>query len=116
MLLDLSISVAIGSDCLADVALLGAELAMFGRVASDPTVSRLVDELAVTPVVALGAINQGRALVRERLWKLAGTDAPDHQVSADRPLVIDLDGTSVNLTADQAEGLDSKPGHCPPSL
>ncbi len=48
VLLDLAISVAIGGDCLADVALLRAEPAVFGRVASDPTVSRLVDALADT--------------------------------------------------------------------
>jgi len=95
ILLDLAISVAIGGDCLADVALLRAEPAVFGRVASDPTVSRLVDALAATPTTALAAINQARAVVRGRVWKLAGEHAPDYQVSADRPLVIDLDATLI---------------------
>jgi hypothetical protein len=95
ILLDLAISIAIGGDCLADVALLRSEPAVFGRVASDPTVSRLVDALAATPTTALAAINQARAVVRERVWKLAGEHAPDYQVSADRPLVIDLDATLI---------------------
>lgn len=43
---DLALSAAIGGDRLADVAQLRAELAVFGRVTSDPTVSRLVDTLA----------------------------------------------------------------------
>ena len=65
--MDLAVSVAIGGDCLADISLLRAEPAVFGRVASDPTVSRLVDALATTPVAALAAIDQGRATVRQRV-------------------------------------------------
>ncbi len=95
ILLDLAISVAIGGDCLADIGLLRAEPAVFGRVASDPTVSRLVDALAATPTAALAAINQARAAVRERVWKLAGEHAPDYQISADRPLVVDLDAALI---------------------
>jgi hypothetical protein len=33
---DLALTLALGGDCLADVALLGAEPAVFGLVASDP--------------------------------------------------------------------------------
>src|SRR6266540_3569930 len=40
---DLAIALALGGDCLADVAILRAEPAVFGAVASDPTVSRLID-------------------------------------------------------------------------
>ncbi len=95
ILLDLAISVAVGGDCLADIGVLRSEPAVFGRVASDPTVSRLVDALAATPTAALAAINQARATVRERVWKLAGRDAPDFGISRDRPLVIDLDATLI---------------------
>jgi len=95
VLLDLAISVAIGGDCLADIALLRAEPAVFGRVASDPTVSRLIDALAATSDAALTAIDQVRAVVRARVWKLAGTVAPDHQISAEHPLAIDLDATLI---------------------
>ena len=37
---------ALGGDCLADVGVLRAEPALFGPVASDPVVSRLVARLA----------------------------------------------------------------------
>jgi hypothetical protein len=37
---------ALGGDCLADVNLLRAESAVFGQVASGPTVSRLIAALA----------------------------------------------------------------------
>ena len=78
---------------------------MFGRVASDPTVSRLIDALAATPqaaLAALAAINQARVAVRGRVWKLAGVDAPDHQIIAEHPWVIDLDATLI--TAHWREG------------
>ena len=42
-LLDLAVALAIGGDCLADVNLLRAEPGVYGSVASDPTMSRLVD-------------------------------------------------------------------------
>ena len=42
ILLDLAVSLAIGGDCLADLAQLRAAPKVFGAVASDPTVSRLV--------------------------------------------------------------------------
>ena len=101
ILLDLAISVAIGGDCLADIGLLRAEPAVFGRVASDPTVSRLIDALAATPEAALSAIDTARAVVRGRVWKLAGSDAPDHQISAEHPVVIDLDATLITAHSDK---------------
>lgn len=39
ILLVVALAVALGGDCLADVAVLRAEAAVFGPVASDPTVS-----------------------------------------------------------------------------
>ena len=101
ILLDLAISVAVGGDCLADIAALRSEPAVFGRVASDPTVSRLINSLAATPQAALAAINQARSLVRERVWRLAGKDAPDFEVTRDRPLIIDLDATLITAHSDK---------------
>lgn len=42
----MAIGVALGGHCLSDVAMLTAERAVFGPLASDPTLSRLVDTLA----------------------------------------------------------------------
>lgn len=42
----LAVAVALGGDCLADAAVLRAEPAMFGPVASDPVISRLIARLA----------------------------------------------------------------------
>jgi hypothetical protein len=45
MILDLAVSLALGGDCLADVAVFRGEPDVFGRVASDPTISRTVAAL-----------------------------------------------------------------------
>jgi len=41
VVLDLAVVLALGGDCLADVAVLRAEPGVYGAIASDPTVSRL---------------------------------------------------------------------------
>ncbi len=91
ILLDVALAVALGGDCLADVGMLRAEPGLFGAVASDPTVSRMVDTLAGAGARALGAIRAARAQVRQRMWKLAGSSAPD----ADGQVIVDLDGVLV---------------------
>ena len=101
MICDLAITLAVGGDCLADVAVLRGEPGVFGSVASDPTVSRAVTALAVDAPRALAAINSARASARARAWALAGPDAPDHGIDADRPLVIDLDATLVTAHSDK---------------
>jgi len=73
---DLAVAVALGGDCLADVAVLRAEPELYGPVASDPLVSRKVAALAADPVRALKAIRAARARARERAWALAGDAAP----------------------------------------
>ena len=49
VILDLAVSLAIGGDCLADIPVLREQSAVFGHVASDPTVSRTIDALAKSP-------------------------------------------------------------------
>lgn len=97
---DLAVTLALGGDCLADVAMLRAEPELFGSVASYPTVSRLVDALAATPARALKAIRAARSAARERAWTLAGVHAP----GADgQPIPIDLDATLVISHCDKEQ-------------
>ncbi|WP_078651515.1 IS1380 family transposase [Streptomyces xylophagus] len=91
ILLDVALAVALGGDCLADVGMLRAEPDMFGPVASDPTVSRLIDALAAAGPKALTTIRSARAEVRTRVWELAGADGP----AADGNVVVDIDGVLV---------------------
>ena len=103
ILLDLAVSLALGGDCLADVNLLRAEPVVFGPVASDPTVSRLIDILARDADRALAAIETVRAGARARVWGLAGAHAPDHDTDARSPLVVDLDATLVTSHSEKEQ-------------
>jgi hypothetical protein len=101
VLTDLAVALALGGDCLADIALLRAEPSVFGPVASDPTVSRTLAMLAADAPAALKAINASRAQARARVWEMAGQHAPDHGSSAERPLAIDLDATLVTAHSEK---------------
>ncbi|MEU6557808.1 transposase [Streptomyces sp. NPDC046915] len=89
--MDVALAVALGGDCLADVGMLRAEPAVFGPVASDPTVSRLIRRLAAGGQRVLAALRMAQTEVREHIWKLAGDAAPD----ADGQVVVDIDGVLV---------------------
>lgn len=99
---DLVMALALGGDCLADVAVLRAQPGLAGPVASnpvasnpvasDPVVSRLVTALAAEAPRALRAICTARAAARERAWALAADRAP----GAVGPLIpVDIDATIV---------------------
>jgi len=89
---DLVMTLALGGDCLADVAVLRAQPQLCGPVASDPVISRLISALAADAPRALRAIRKARAAARERAWALAGDAAP----GADGSLVpVDIDATIV---------------------
>jgi hypothetical protein len=103
VVLDLALTLALGGDCLADIALLRAEPRVYGRVASDPTVSRTIDALAADAPAALKAINTARATARAQVWGLAGEHAPDHGVDATMPLVIDIDATLVTSHSEKEQ-------------
>ena len=85
-------TLALGGDCLADIAVLRSQPELAGPVASDPVVSRLITALAADAPRALRAIRKARAAARERAWALAGDRAP----GADGSLIpVDIDATIV---------------------
>jgi hypothetical protein len=97
IVLDLALAVALGGDAACDVAVLRAQPGVFGLVASDPTVSRLIARLAQDVQAALAAINTARAAARERVWRVVGAPTQDGRV------VIDLDATLVTAHSDKQE-------------
>jgi Transposase DDE domain group 1 len=103
VVLDLAVGLALGGDCLADIALLRERPGVFGPVASDPTVSRTVDTLAADVGAALAAIGAARARARAAAWRAAGGHAPDHRVDRLRPLVIDVDATLVTAHSEKEQ-------------
>ena len=98
---DLAVSLALGGDCLADVGLIRSEPGVYGLVASDPTISRLIAQLAQDAPAALAAINTARGQARAKAWELAGEHAPDHAISPADPLIIDMDATLVTSHSDK---------------
>ena len=108
IILDLAVCVALPGRCLSDLSLLRCEKEVFGPVASDPTVSRLIGALADHVEAVEAAVNRARRTVRHRVWALAGEHSPTAGVSANRPLVIDVDATLVNV--------HSEKGGCGPDL
>ncbi|MGC4936233.1 transposase, partial [Gordonia sp. DT30] len=101
ILLDLAIAVALGGDCLADINQVRAHPGVFGPVASDPTVSRLITLVARDAPRALTAINTARRAARRLAWQAAGPAAPDHNTDARHPVIVDLDATLVTAHSDK---------------
>jgi Transposase DDE domain group 1 len=101
VLLDVATAVALGGDCLADVAVLRAQPELFGPVASDPTVSRLFSTLAADIEASLSAIRTARADARQAVWErrrpLAGT--PGSREGGQ--VVVDLDAALVDSHSDK---------------
>jgi hypothetical protein len=95
---DLAAAVALGGDCLADIAVLREQPELAGPVASDPVVSRLVSQLAEDLPRALKAIRAAGASARERAWALAGDSAPG---AAGALVTAGLDATIVIAHSDK---------------
>ena len=62
---DLAVGLALGWDCLSDVTALRDEPGIYGRVASDPTVSRLFPLLACLAARPLATIGRSPKAARE---------------------------------------------------
>jgi hypothetical protein len=101
IVLDLAIALVMGGDCLADIGQLRAAPDVYGPVASDPTVSRMIDTLAVDAPKALSALASARRSARARVWQLAGATAPTHGIDAANPVTIDVDATLLTAHSDK---------------
>jgi hypothetical protein len=91
VLTQLAVSIADGGDCLADIATLRAEPDLFGQVASDPTVWRVVDSIHSE---GLRNIAAARVAARARAWA-AGAEPAE--------IVIDIDATLVDSHSEKED-------------
>lgn len=94
VLLDVATAIALGGDCLADLAVVRAQPQLFGHVASDPTVSRLIAALAGDVDAAVAALRTARAAAREQVWAA-------HRPVTAGPVVVDLDATLVSAHSEK---------------
>jgi hypothetical protein len=72
---------------------------VFGPVASDPTVSRLIGTLATAGEKALTAIRNARSEIRDRVWELSADRDPD----AGGQVTVDLYGVLVVAHSDKQD-------------
>ena len=90
---DLAVMLADGGDCLADMAVVRDQAALFGQAASDSTAFRVIDQIARHPD-AIDWLRAAHARARARVWELAG--APER-------LTIDLDATLLTAHSDKED-------------
>jgi hypothetical protein len=93
--LDLAVAIALGGDCLAHAAVVRAQSELFGTVASDPTISRLIEALGADSAAAIAAIREARAAARATVWS--------HRwpIPTTGPVVVDLDATLVGAHSEK---------------
>jgi hypothetical protein len=109
VLLDVAIAVALGGDCLADVAAVRAQRDLFGVAASDPTVSRLFAALAADPATAdtaVAALRSTRAAARDRIWSRRRPLAGRPGSRDGGQVIVDIDSTLVTAHSDK-EGAEA---------
>jgi hypothetical protein len=94
VLVDLAVTLADGGDCLADLAGLRDQAALFGPVASHPTSYRVLDRVGAEQ---LSALRTARAVARERAW--AAGAGPD----LDGGLVLDVDASLLTAHSEKEQ-------------
>ena len=99
VLLQLAYALALGGDCLSDIGMLRDAAAIVGPVASDPTVSRVIDDLAVGGPDVLDAIAGAHAAARARVHRSGG--GPDTE--AEERIPLDIDATIVIAHSDKED-------------
>jgi Transposase DDE domain group 1 len=95
VLTQLSFTLALGGDCLADIGMLRDATAIVGAVPSDPTVSRVIDDLAAGGQPVLDAIAAAHAVARARVHAAGGGPRQDGL------LPLDIDPTIVVAHSDK---------------
>ena len=103
VILDLAVAVALGGDALADAAVVRSEPGVYGPVASEAggtsrlrgPISRTIAALAKNARKVERAVAAARKAARQAAWQRAGTDAPNHEISATNPVVVDIDATII---------------------
>lgn len=96
---DLAVMLAAGGQCPADVAMLRARPHLFGPVASDPTISRIIDDLAGDVDAALAGIAAARAHARAMAGLLPGGALPE----IDAHVVVDIDATLITSHSEKQD-------------
>jgi hypothetical protein len=98
VLRDLAVSIADGGDCVSDLGVLGGQEALFGQVASQTTVHRVIRSID-EPL--LDAVRAARAKARERAWE-AGARPEE--------IVLDIDATLITAHSEKEDAAGNYKG------
>ena len=101
VVLDLAMTLALGGDCLADIALPRAELALLTGGWLPIRRCHAPSTCWPPPAGCSPRSTVPRAVARAAVWTRAGTSAPNVKISADRPLIVDLDATLITAHSDK---------------
>jgi uncharacterized protein YjiS (DUF1127 family) len=93
----LAFALAAGGDCLSDIGILRDAAPVVGAVPSDPTVSRVIDDLAAGGQDVLVAIAAAHAAARVRVHAAGGGPA------AEGVIALDIDPTLVTAHSDKED-------------
>lgn len=97
----LALMLAAGGEHVSDLDMFRTQPGVFGKVASNATVSRFFDRAAAKPdAFAHGAQTLTRAL-RTMVWDATGERSPAARATAADPVIIDLDVTLVSSHSDK---------------
>jgi len=94
VMVDLAVTLADGGDCLADLAALRDQAALFGPVASHPTAYRVLDRVGASQ---LDALRTARAQARARVWAAGG--GPD--LTGGAGVVLDVDASLLTAHSEK---------------
>jgi hypothetical protein len=103
VLVDVATAVALGGDCLADVAVVRSQPDLFGHVASNPTVSRVIAALADDVDGAVPAIRAARAQARAAVWTRRRPLAGRPGARDGGLVIVDLDATLVTAHSEKED-------------
>jgi hypothetical protein len=96
IVLDLAVTLTLDEDCLADIALLRVEPGVCGRWRRIRGCRARSTGSPRTPPRRCAPSRRSFSA-----WVLAGSHSPDHGMSADRPLLIDMDATLVTAHSEK---------------
>ena len=105
-----AVMLAGGGEHVSDLDMLRSSAGVFGKVASNATMSRFFQQAAAAPdVFDYGFATMAREL-RSRVWEAAGERNPALCATALNPLIIDLDATLVTSHSDKEQAVGTYKG------
>lgn len=106
----LALMLAAGGEHVSDLDILRTNPGVFGKVASNATISRFFERTVVNPdLFAYGWETMSRQL-RSRVWAAAGDRNPALRATALEPLILDLDATLVTSHSDKEQAVGTYKG------